>query len=235
MLVKDDRLSFAFRKVGLVLFSFSSALGVCCKSYEEIARLAHCSTRTAQEAVLRLAELGYISYTTQKRFCNAIHAVAYGKNVYSVNLNVLKGGYTLVSREVFKYDLTASAFILYIAVLTAAGNRKRAFPSITKLQKMTGAARSTVCAGLRLLKRLPLLFVQLCVKKNGAYAANSYHLVNESSRVIVPRQAANEATSAGVRPSVRFYSSIKRAVCKAVEHLFLWLRRLENCQLKLGT
>ena len=231
MLVKDDRLSFAFRKVGLVLFSFSNALGICCKSYEEIARLAHCSTRTAQEAVLRLVELGYISYTTQK----PIHAVAYGKNVYSVNLNVLKGGYTLVSREVFKYDLTASAFILYIAVLTAAGNRKRAFPSITKLQKMTGAARSTVCAGLRLLKRLPLLFVQLCVKKNGAYAANSYHLVNESSRVIVPRQAANEATSAGVRPSLRFYSSIKRAVCKAVEHLFLWLRQLENCQLKLGT
>lgn len=47
-----------------------------------------------------------------------LSAVANGKNVYSVNLNVLKEGYTLVGREVFKYGLTAPAFILYIAVPT---------------------------------------------------------------------------------------------------------------------
>ena len=77
----------------------------------------------------------------------------------------------------------------------------------SKLQKITGAARSPVCAGLRLLKRLPLLFVQLCPKKNGAY-------------MILPSQAANEATGAGVRPSLRCILSSKERICKTFLDLF---------------
>ena len=80
----------------------------------------------------------------------------------------------------------------------------------SKLQKITGAARSTVCAGLRLLKRLPLLFVQLCPKKNGAY-------------MILPSQAANEATGAGIRPSLRCILSSKEIFCNTLLEFFRFL------------
>ena len=62
------------------------------------------------------------------------------------------------------------------AIIVCAGNSSRAFPSISALQKKTGAARSTVCAGLRLLKALKTLLVQLCIKKNQEHSRNSYHI-----------------------------------------------------------
>lgn len=77
-------------------------------------------------------------------------------------------------------------------------------------KKITGAARSPVCAGLRLLKRLPLLFVQLCPQKNGAY-------------MILPSQAANEATGAGIRPSLRCILSSKEIFCNTLLEFFRFL------------
>ena len=73
-------------------------------------------------------------------------------------------------------ELTDSALIVLCTIIVCAGNSSRAFPSISALQKKTGAARSTVCAGLRLLKALKTLLVQLCIKKNREHSRNSYHI-----------------------------------------------------------
>lgn len=98
------------------------------------------------------------------------------KNTYTVDLALLKKGYTILDRAVLEQELTDSALIVLCAIIVCAGNSSRAFPSISALQKKTGAARSTVCAGLRLLKALKTLLVQLCIKKNQEHSRNSYHI-----------------------------------------------------------
>ncbi len=234
-LIRDDRLSYSARRIGSALFAFTNRFGSCRKSYEDIARIAGVSVPTVVEAVRALAEFGYITFTTTKRFCRVIGSVGYGKNAYSVSLNRLSEGYTLISRRIFSYDLTDAAFVIYAAVLVCMGNTSRAWPSITELQKMTGAARSTVCAGLRLLKRLSSLLVQLCLKKNGTFAANSYLAVNEAASFTVPCVATNEVATTDARPSVRLYSIIKNALLQGVNRIFSCFGVVRNFAIKAMT
>ena len=208
-LIQDTQLSYSARRLGCVFFSFSNALGTCRKSYDELAKLAHCSTKTAVSGVQQLIDAGYITRCNTYR--NADGKVVYGKNVYSTDLNRLQDGYTLIPRSAFQHELKDAAFISLMAIYVCAGNATRAFPSISKLQKMTGAARSTVCAGLRLLKKLSTLLVQLCVKINRQFAANSYILVQNS--MPVPSEACS-GLSGGLH--VPFQNITAFPTCKAL-------------------
>ncbi len=227
-LIRDARLSFTTRRVGCILFAYSNALGTCRKSYQDIARLAAVSVPTVVEAVRTLAQYGYLSFETTRRYYSALQGVGYGKTIYSLNPAVLREGYTLMDRRSFRYDLPASAFVLYAVVLMFLGVRKRAWPSISQLQKAAGAARSTVCAGLKLLKRLPTLFVQLCMKRNGAFAASSYRPANVCRPSASP--AAETAASAGAQahPSSSFYCTIKTRLLQGLKRIFSWWGVVRN-------
>lgn len=180
-LIFDTNLSFATRRVGMIFFAYCNALGGCRKSYETIAALAGCSVATAVKAVRELSKAGYLTVKHTKYHSGKLGRTVYGKNTYTVDLALLRQGYTIFNRAIFSQELTDSAFIVFCAVVICAGNRGRAFPSISALQKKTGAVRSTVCAGLKLLKTLKNLLVQLCVKKNREHTANSYILCNTSA------------------------------------------------------
>ncbi|MFR1595507.1 MAG: hypothetical protein ACLSU2_07795 [Oscillospiraceae bacterium] len=175
-LICNDALSFTARRVGMLFFAYCNALGGCRKSYEAIAALARCSVATAVKAVRELQEAGYIAVKNTKYYSGKLERTVYGKNTYTVNLALLQQGYTIFNRAIFSQELTDSAFIVFCAVVICAGNEHRAFPSISALQKKTGAVRSTVCAGLRLLKAIKTLLVQLCIKKNREHSRNSYHI-----------------------------------------------------------
>lgn len=175
-LIFDTTLSFATRRVGMIFFAYCNALGGCRKSYEAIAALAGCSVATAVKAVWELSEAGYLTVKHTKYHSGKLGRTVYGKNTYTVDLALLKKGYTILDRAVLEQELTDSALIVLCAIIVCAGNSSRAFPSISALQKKTGAARSTVCAGLRLLKALKTLLVQLCIKKNQEHSRNSYHI-----------------------------------------------------------
>ena len=179
-LIFDTTLSFATRRVGMIFFAYCNALGGCRKSYEAIAALAGCSVATAVKAVRELSEAGYLTVKHTKYHSGKLGRTVYGKNTYTVDLALLKKGYTILDRAVLEQELTDSALIVLCAIIVCAGNSSRAFPSISALQKKTGAVRSTVCAGLKLLKTLKNLLVQLCVKKNREHTANSYILCNTS-------------------------------------------------------
>lgn len=151
-LIFDTTLSFATRRVGMIFFAYCNALGGCRKSYEAIAALAGCSVATAVKAVRELSEAGYLTVKHTKYHSGKLGRTVYGKNTYTVDLALLKKGYTILDRAVLEQELTDSTLIVLCAIIVCAGNSSRAFPSISALQKKTGAARSTVCGCSRPLK-----------------------------------------------------------------------------------
>lgn len=77
------------------------------------------------------------------------------KNTYTVDLALLKKGYTILDRAVLEQELTDSALIVLCAIIVCAGNSSRAFPSISALQKKTAQhapPSAPVCGCSRPLK-----------------------------------------------------------------------------------
>ena len=125
--------------------------------------------RIATKADLKelLANLPYKTYEKRKEE---------NPNQQVERITIVCMGHEPDLKGAMEQELTDSALIVLCAIIVCAGNSSRAFPSISALQKKTGAARSTVCAGLRLLKALKTLLVQLCIKKNQEHSRNSYHI-----------------------------------------------------------
>ena len=111
-LIFDTTLSFATRRVGMIFFAYCNALGGCRKSYEAIAALAGCSVATAVKAVRELSEAGYLTVKHTKYHSGKLGRTVYGKNTYTVDLALLKKGYTILDRAVLEQELTDSALIV---------------------------------------------------------------------------------------------------------------------------
>ena len=111
-LIFDTTLSFATRRVGMIFFAYCNALGGCRKSYEAIAALAGCSVATAVKAVWELSEAGYLTVKHTKYHSGKLGRTVYGKNTYTVDLALLKKGYTILDRAVLEQELTDSALIV---------------------------------------------------------------------------------------------------------------------------
>ena len=182
----DPRLDYSARNIGKVFYAYCNALGTTCKSYETIAELAHCDRNTAIKGVQQLVRAGYISYCNTKYFSKKKNKVLLGKNVYSVNLNLLNDGYTIFNRNIFEQGLTDAALVIFCEIIICAGNKNRSYPSHKDITEATGVGHSTVCAYLKRLKQLSCLLVQLCLKKNHAYAKNSYIFVTEQAKEAFP-------------------------------------------------
>ena len=105
-LIFDTTLSFATRRVGMIFFAYCNALGGCRKSYEAIAALAGCSVATAVKAVRELSEAGYLTVKHTKYHSGKLGRTVYGKNTYTVDLALLKKGYTILDRAVLEQELT---------------------------------------------------------------------------------------------------------------------------------
>lgn len=225
-LFRDQRLSKAAKVVGGMMYAYRNALGVCRKSYKELAGLAGVSSDTVLKAVKELEAAGYVTKSNTHYYSQTKGKVLRGKNIYTCDLNVLREGYTFLPREVFQNGLTISQQLIYISLYVTAGNRKRAFPSIHDMSKASGCCRSTVCEALKVLKKLPALLVHLCKKRNGAFAASSYNFVTviaEQAREIVAPRLQGERNA--VKPRIpkllkppRWLSEVKR---KLRELLFL--------------
>ena len=194
-LFRDLNLSRAARLVGSVLYAYRNAFGVCRKSGSELAELARISPDVISSAVQELQRAGYITVSGSSYYSESKQHVVQGKNVYTCNLNVLQEGYTFLPREVFRPRLTISQRLVYISLYVAAGNQRRAFPSISRLREMTGCARSTICKALQALRQLPELLIRRCQKRNRAFSSNSYHFCTvlqatvRTQKISSPRQS----------------------------------------------
>ena len=175
-LICDGSLSPSARKVGCVLYAHRTALGFCRKSFDALAALSGLCPATARKAVEELSQAGYLSFGRTWRYLQRKRRVVYGPTAYQLSLD-FEGGYTLIPRDLLEQSagLTHAAFLVCLCLLRCAGSSRRAFPSISALQRAAGLARSTVCRALQQLKSQAWLLVLLCRKRSGAFAANSYH------------------------------------------------------------
>lgn len=228
-LLHDTRLSYEAKVVGEVFYAYCNALGVTCKSYDTLAALAHCNRNTAIKAVKQLVDAGYITFCNTKYYSKKLKRVVNGKNVYSVNLNLLNDGYTIFHRYIFNQGLTAAQLVIYCEIIFCAGNENRSWPSHKNLQEATGAGHSTVCICIKIMKKLSNLLVQLCLKKNRAYAKTSYIIVHQSEEtanlchddnaatqaaeqaeqvILLPRPGIRQRIRAGVVAITQFFSHL---------------------------
>lgn len=175
-LICDVRLSPSARKVGAVLYAHRNAFGFCTKSLASLAALSGCCAATVRKATEELADAGYITAERTYRYLPRKGRFVYGKKSYQVNLR-FQGGYTQIPREILSQmdGLTPSAFLIFLCLRMAAGNSSRAFPSISKIERLAGIAHSTVCRALHQIKAMSGILVLLCRKRNRTFAASSYH------------------------------------------------------------
>ena len=90
-----------------------------------MAALAGCSVATAVKAVRELSEAGYLTVKHTKYHSGKLGRTVYGKNTYTVDLALLKKGYTILDRAVLEQELTDSALIVLCAIIVCAGNSSR--------------------------------------------------------------------------------------------------------------
>lgn len=210
-LVCDQRLSPSARKLGAVLYAHRNALGFCCKSLSALSSLSGLCPTTVRKAAIELSDAGYITTARTYRYLARKGQLVYGRMAYQVSLD-FQGGFTLVSRDIFSQqgDLTPAAFLVSLCLLVAAGNRRRAFPSISLLVRLAGIARSTVCRALLQIKSSSSLLVRLCRKRNGAYAANSYHFTTVLTAQAAPNGPGQTMQQDTAEPHTRGMRSILR-------------------------
>lgn len=221
-LICDTALSFTARKVGVVIYAHRNALGCCHKSFEELADLAGCSVLTARRAVQALQEAGYLSSSRTYRYHKRLQRIVYGKRAYSCSLHY-QGGYTLIPRSFIEETatVTPAAFCVMLYICQCAGNKRRAYPSITKICNALGVARSTVCRALHQIKQLSCILVQLCRKVNGCMTASSYHLVHVLAGVSVNAGSVQDTDTTRRDLRMRLHTFIvkaKNTICNAFSH-----------------
>lgn len=200
-LICDVCLSPSARKVGAVLYAYRNALGFCTKSLDTLAALSDCCTATVRKAIEELTAAGYISVARTYRYLPRKGRLVYGRMAYQVNLS-FTGGYTMIPRSFLTWrengeELTSAAFVVCLYLFLSAGNSRRAFPSISRIGRMVGIARSTVCRALLTIKSMTGFLVRLCRKRSGAFAANSYNLVTV---LAAPRRSIASASENPISP-----------------------------------
>lgn len=219
-LICDAALSLSARKVGAVLYGHRNALGFCKKSIRDIAAIAGLSPATVGKAVDELQRAGYVMSARTYRWSRKRQRMVYGKKVYRCDLH-FAGGYTHIPRTLLQeHGLTSAAFCVMLYIYQAAGNRRRAWPSITKISRAVCVSRSTVCRALLQIRKLPSLQVQLCRKTNGAFSASSYHLVKIVNLPDAGCAALEQQGAEAVRKPFGFFTYILNALRQAYNHFF---------------
>lgn len=197
-LIDDTKLHYTTKRVALALLLMAGRKRVTVSvTFAELARFAHCSPATAQQAVTELISAGYMMKTRRYRYGKDQNHLIYDANGYQWIARI--GGYTLVRRELLDYELTPAAFANLLYIYRCAGRQGRAFPSLRRIAGLlvnaakTGLdmAKSTVCLALKLLRHLQAVVRLRCCKLDGSYSANSYYLTD---MVISDGRRATEST-----------------------------------------
>lgn len=177
-LITDKTLTYSARRLGAVLYSRRNALGFVTKSLTVLAKLSNSSVATVRSALNELEAAEYIQIRKNFTYSDKHGRLVYGKTTYAVNLR-FTGSFTMMTRDIFKSDLTHSAFCVYMYIALCAGNKKRAFPSATTIATGLAMSEASVHRAVSVLSHIKHIAVNHCIKRNQAYSNNIYYLVTE--------------------------------------------------------
>lgn len=174
-LINDTTIQYTTKRVAFVLLLLAGRKNrSVTATFATLAKLAKCSTTTAQRAVAELVTRGYLLKSRRYHFGEKQNHLIYASNSYLWFRR--DGGYTLISRDILAYDLTPAAFANLLYIYRCAGRKGRAFPSLKRIAGVgLDMAKSTVCLALKALRVLQAVVRHHCVTSRRCFASNSYY------------------------------------------------------------
>lgn len=178
-LPNDKNLTPNARKLGITMFSMRDRkTGAICKSQSYLAQAAGLALYTVNKAMKELVKAGYVTVQRSKAYYHSAHGHMTQKaSVYTCLLP--DTGYTCLPyrlwRKLQAAKLSGAELAVFLCVFQLMRNG-RAYPSHAAIAKRTDFSSSYVCAVLKKLDALKLLYKQQCKKRDGSFSCNSYFL-----------------------------------------------------------
>ncbi|MBE6906096.1 MAG: helix-turn-helix domain-containing protein, partial [Ruminococcaceae bacterium] len=147
--------------------SFRNPLFFAVCNAERISGKTGLSIRTVYRALEGLQNKGLLGKV--KRHRDGGYRASNGYHVAHVG-----GGQFKVERNIWKYRLDASSFLIYLYLSKCINNQNRnGFPSLRKIERILGLSRTTIIAKIRELHRLGLL-QKFHQRKGSGYRCNGH-------------------------------------------------------------
>lgn len=194
-LLLDKGLSFTARILGIALYSRINRLNTCRKSLKELSALCHLSEGAVATGLKKLEAHGYITRQRRAWYHHGRGRMEKIRTVYTCA--PITGGFTIVPRSVFQYDLKPSCTLILLYMHLHTGVRE-AFPSYTRIARDLHMSRSTATDSAKELDSLGILYIRNCITSNGSYSNNSYFFLHQTTGA-----AARSSVAKRVRPRVR--------------------------------
>lgn len=162
----------------LVLFALLASVGsrmTVCISQDQLAALSGCCRNTVAKALRELTERGILFSTRRYYYSRCLKQVVRGKTRYYLRRCGADSSFTLVPRELLAAQMTPAEFTAALHAYRLAGRTGRCCPSLRRFASQIDHAKSTVCRAMKKLHLRQVISKLKCLKKNNAYACNSYY------------------------------------------------------------
>ena len=136
-----------------------------------IAKRCNISRNSVYTAVNALEEFGLIQITNN---------INNGKNAAnSYCINNIDGNFVKLSYSIFKFNLSPSEFVAYVAIKSKCNHVNRAFPSLRQISKQAHICIDTVISAVKRLVNKGLLLFTRYMRCCGCYGHNNYIVFDE--------------------------------------------------------
>ena len=190
-LIRDTKLSPSAKQLALGIFSLLGPDGVVCASQRRLAALSGLAVSTVNDHLPKL-QGKYLNVTKQKArfdrsegrpraFASVITCAFPERDYVLIPYSLLDK----LRRRVIR--CTDIPVFLYVRSMVNV-HKGYAYPSLKMIVKETGLAMRSVCGALKALTAAGLLYIEKCLKVNGAFSCNSYFFLR--SRAAAPAQCS---------------------------------------------
>lgn len=147
--------------------------------HDTIAQKCGISVSSVKRAINELVKAELIEkqsrydFFSRKRLCS------------KYKLKRLSGNYFTIDRGVLDITEDNYQLMVYCAIKSCANKSERAFPSISKLENITGFSEATIIKHTNVLMKCGLLYKCNYISQAGDYGNNNYTVWNMNVRVII--------------------------------------------------
>lgn len=183
-LITDKALPYSAKQVGVFLYRSHNRFGAYRKSLEGISTACGLTVPTVRKAMSILEQQGYITRERGYRYAEDLHRTVYGQTVYHCVMGY-SDGFTMIPCSIFDHSFTPATFTAILYIFMLMGNTHRAWPKIDAIAAALDMGRATVCRAFSAIRRVGLLLIQHCIKRNGKYTSNSFYRLRSAAQTMI--------------------------------------------------